>query len=110
MEQAFGWIFKNVGNISGIITLCLIFVKPIREKVFGKILKDRAERAGICALLRKAIISECKTAQEQGFMYEYDSENLQDMFRQYSELGGNHGIEKLVNQANSLEVKLTKEV
>lgn len=107
MGEILSLFAKNLSNVMVIITFCVFFIKPLREKFLSKILKDKAERAGICALLRKAIISECKKAQEQGFMYHYDSENLQDMFQRYTALGGNHGISHLVDQAMALPVKLS---
>jgi len=109
MGDILSWLAKNLSNIMVIITFLIFFIKPLREKFFAKILKDKAERAGICALLRKEIISECKKAQEQGFIYQYDSENLRDMYDSYHSLGGNGGIGHIVEQAELLTVKLHEE-
>lgn len=104
---------ENILYVSSVISslmviisfICFVF-KPFREKIFKKIKGDQSERKGICALLRKEIISECKKAINQGYIFFYDLENLEDMFEQYGALGGNHGIENLVEQAKVLPVKM----
>lgn len=71
-----------------------------------KMSHSKTNDAGVCCLLRQAIISECKKADEQGFIYLYDEENLRAMFQSYSDLGGNGSIEDLVNKTLELEIKM----
>lgn len=94
-----GHIATTILSIAGVVTL---LVKPVRKKFIEAITQDNAARAGLCALLRTKIISECNKAKANNGMYFYDRENMIDMFEQYTRLGGNHAIRELVEETLKL--------
>lgn len=58
------------------------------------------------SLIRSQIVSKCEKYLEQGYLPEYARYCLNELFEQYKALGGNHGIEKLVDKC--LELPLNK--
>ena len=94
-----GHIAESVVSISA---LAALIIPPIRKWLVRVLTSDKQARAGIRALLRTAIIRECKKAKHNKGIYLYDCENLTDMFEQYKDLGGNHGIEKLIEEVEKL--------
>ena len=72
----------------------------ILSGIFGfliKIIKDnKTMKLSILSLIRGQIVSKCERYIEEGYLPEYARYCLEDLFKQYKTLGGNHGIEKLV--------------
>jgi len=58
-------------------------------------------------LLRSQIVSKCETYQKLGFLPDYARSCLTDLFAQYTALGGNHGVNILVDK--TLELPPVKE-
>ena len=54
------------------------------------------------SLLRSQIVSKVEKYMEEGYLPDYARFCLSDLFKQYKDLGGNHGLEKLVD--NCLEL------
>lgn len=68
-----------------------------------KMLKDnKALKDGLLAIIRSQIVSKCEKYQKEGFLPEYARYCLEDLFKQYKQLGGNHGIEILVTKTFEL--------
>lgn len=68
-----------------------------------KQLKDtKALKSGLLAIIRSQIVSKCEKYQKEGCLPEYARYCLEDLFKQYKILGGNHGIEKLVDKTFEL--------
>lgn len=68
-----------------------------------KVLKDnKALKDGLLAIIRSQIVSKCEKYQQEGYLPEYARYCLEDLFKQYKQLGGNHGIEVLVNKTFEL--------
>lgn len=68
-----------------------------------KVLKDnRALKDGLLAIIRSQIVSKCEKYHQEGFLPEYARYCLEDLFKQYKQLGGNHGIEILVEETFKL--------
>ncbi len=68
-----------------------------------KIIKDnKAMKEGMLSLIRSQIVRDCKTYIAQGYLPEHESYCLEELFKQYTTLGGNHGIKALVNQCYAL--------
>ena len=65
-----------------------------------------AMKNGLLAIIRSQIVSKCEEYQKKGFLPEYARYCLEDLFKQYRILGGNHGIEVLVNR--TFELPLSK--
>ena len=68
-----------------------------------KIYKDnRAVKLAILSIIRSQIISKCESYQTKKYLPEYARYCLEDLFKQYKALGGNHGVEILVNNTFAL--------
>lgn len=73
-----------------------------------KLISDnKSMKASILALIRSQIVSKCESYMKKGFLPEYARYCLEDLFKNYQVLGGNHGIEKLVY--NTFELPSAKE-
>ena len=73
-----------------------------------KIYKDnKAVKLGLLSRIRSQIVSKCESYQSKGYLPEYARYCLEDLFKQYKALGGNHGIEVLVN--NTFELPSRKD-
>lgn len=77
--------------LSGIITFII------------KVFKDnKALKSGLLAIIRSQIVSKCEKYKKDGFLPEYARYCLEDLYKQYKALGGNHGIEILVEETFKL--------
>lgn len=73
-----------------------------------KLISDnKAMKASMLSLIRSQIVSKCESYQKKGYLPEYARYCLEDLFKNYQVLGGNHGIEKLVY--NTFELPSAKE-
>lgn len=71
-----------------------------------KIYKDnKSVKSAMLSLIRSQIVSKCESYQTKGFLPEYARYCLEDLFTQYKSLGGNHGVEVLVNNTFELPSK-----
>lgn len=94
-----------------IIKIILNWAIPVvLTGIFGflvKLFKDmKTMKSSQLSLIRSQIVSKCEKYLEQGYLPEYARYCLNELFEQYKTLGGNHGIEVLVNQC--LELPLSK--
>lgn len=70
-----------------------------------KLISDnKALKASMLSLIRSQIVSKCEQYQKKGYLPEYARYCLEDLFKNYQTLGGNHGIEKLVNKTYELPI------
>ena len=68
-----------------------------------KIVRDNiAMKKSNIAMLRSQIVSKVEKYMELGHLPDYARFCLEDLFKQYKALGGNHGIETLVEQCFNL--------
>lgn len=73
-----------------------------------KIYKDsKAVKLALLSIIRSQIVSKCESYQNEKYLPEYARYCLEDLFVQYKALGGNHGVEVLVN--NTFELPSKKE-
>ena len=94
-----------------IIRIILNWLIPvILTGIFGflvKLFNDmKTIKRSQLSLVRSQIVSKCEKYLEQNYLPEYARYCLNELFEQYKALGGNHGIEVLVNQC--LELPLNK--
>lgn len=97
-----------------VIKIILNWAIPIiLTGIFGflvKIIKDNnAMKESILSLIRSQIVGKCETYMGQGFLPEYARYCLEELFKQYRLLGGNHGIETLVNKCFELPLSKREE-
>ena len=99
--------------IMTIIRWAIPFVCTALFTLMGNSLKNirgdnRAMKAGLLAIIRSQIVSKCEEYQKRGYLPEYARYCLEDLHKQYKALGGNHGIEVLVD--NTFELPSTLDV
>lgn len=71
-----------------------------------KIYKDsKAMKQAMISLLRSQIVGKCEQCLEQGYLPDSVRACLEDLFEQYTILGGNHGLKELVMQVFKLPPK-----
>jgi hypothetical protein len=64
-----------------------------------------AMKSSMIILLRSQIVSKCEKYQELGYLPDYARSCICDLFTQYTRLGGNHGVEVLVDEILKLPAK-----
>ena len=64
-----------------------------------------AMKQAMISLLRSQIVGKCEKCLEQSFLPDSVRLCLEDLFDQYTILGGNHGVSKLVDQVYLLPPK-----
>lgn len=68
-----------------------------------------AMKSSMLSLIRSQIVGKCETYMKQGFLPEYARYCLEELFKQYKALGGNHGVETLVNKCYELPLSEKEE-
>lgn len=70
---------------------------------------NQAMKEATVAMLRSQIVSKCENYQRLGYLPEYARYCLTDLFKQYTALGGNHGVNILVDEVLKLpSIKINK--
>lgn len=70
---------------------------------------NQAMKEATVAMLRSQIVSKCENYQKLGYLPEYARYCLTDLFKQYTALGGNHGVKVLVDEVLKLpSIKIEK--
>lgn len=67
---------------------------------------NNAMKSSMLSLIRSQIVGKCESYMKQGYLPEYARYCLEELFKEYKILGGNHGVETLVNQC--FELPLSK--
>lgn len=81
--------------LTGILTY---IIKSLKENKNN----NKAMKNGLLAIIRSQLVSKCEKYQKEGYLPEYARYCLEDLFKQYKVLGGNHGIEILVDETFKL--------
>ena len=63
---------------------------------------NKAMKSSQLALIRGQIVSKCENYIKEGYLPEYARYCLEELFKNYQALGGNHGVEVLVDQCYRL--------
>lgn len=87
--------------LTGIITWIIKELNDNRKS--NKAMKD-----SMVLLMRSQIVGKCEKYQEIGYLPDYARSCLDDLFKEYKILGGNHGVEKLVDKTFELPPKKRK--
>ena len=88
-EIIIGWI------IPSLLTLCLGY---IAKELKANRNNNLAIKNSMVILLRSQITSKIENYINLGYLPDYARACLEELFKQYQSLGGNHGISELVNQ------------
>lgn len=80
----------------------------LSTKLKGNRKKDKAIEEGVQALLRNELIRRYREYQDKGSMTILDKENVEAMFKQYENLGGNGMVKQLMQELLSSQTKMIK--
>lgn len=84
------------------------FIGLISTKLRKSKVKDLAIEQAVQALLRNEIIRRYREFEIKGEISILDKENLEEMFEQYKNLGGNGTVKKMMDDLLSLKTKIIK--
>lgn len=106
LEQVILYLITTVlGMALGVVTSKL---KKTKEKDEKEKKKDEAIELGVQALLRNEIIRRYREFESKGEISILDQENLDEMFEQYKNLGGNGTVKKMMNDLYELKTKIVR--
>ena len=71
--------------------------------------KQRAVEQGVQALLRNELIRRYREYEVKGAITILDKENIEHMYKEYRNLGGNGTVAKMYDDLMNLEIKIVKE-
>ena len=71
--------------------------------------KEKAIEEGVQALLRNELVRRYREYEIKGEMSILDKENIEEMFKQYENLGGNGTVKQLMTELMHLPTKIIKE-
>lgn len=98
-------ITTGLGIALGVVTSKL---KKTKEKDENEKKKNEAIELGVQALLRNEIIRRYREFETKGEISILDQENLDEMFTQYKNLGGNGTVKKMMNDLYELKTKIIR--
>lgn len=105
-EQVLVYIITTILGIAlGAVSSRL---KKTKEKDEKEKKKDEAIELGVQALLRNEIIRRYREFESKGEISILDKENLEEMFVQYKNLGGNGTVKKMMNELLNLKTKIIR--
>lgn len=91
--------------------LCSVFTL-LFKRLFKKIKENRerqnAVEAGLQALLRNELIRRYREYEEKGEISILDKENMEHMFKEYENLGGNGTVAQMYKEILNLPIKIIK--
>ena len=93
-------IARYAGYMTGIFSALVLFVKPVREWLFGQ----KAEREGIRCLLRAEMLSTYYKNKDAEKIRQYDKENFVLSYKAYKALKGNSFIDDINEKVKRWEV------
>ena len=87
----------------------ITFKNDVNSKLQDNENSNKAMKEATIAMLRSQIISKCENYQKMGCLPEYARYCLTELFEQYTALGGNHGVNILVDEVLKLpSIKINK--
>lgn len=87
----------------------ITFKNDVNSKLQDNENSNKAMKEATIAMLRSQIISKCENYQRMGYLPEYARYCLTELFEQYTALGGNHGVNLLVDEVLKLpSIKINK--
>ena len=71
--------------------------------------KEKAIEKGVLALLKNELVKEYREYKDKGELSILDKENIENMFIQYKNLGGNGTVKHLIDELMELPTKIIQE-
>lgn len=84
-------------------------ISYIKNRIYKDKKKDRAIEEGVQALLRNELVRRYREYEIKGELSILDKENIEAMFKQYENLGGNGTVKHLMEELLNLPTKVIKE-
>ena len=102
-------VFKLIKEIAAWITVVaaaiVIFVKPVREKIFKQKKDNQAEREGLKCLLRTDLLKIYYKGRDTQELEQYEAENFMKLYESYKNLGGNSFIDEIYEHVTRWKIK-----
>ena len=92
-----------LGGVIGWLTTKVKKAKNAEE------IKQTALEEGVKALLRNELVRRYREYEVKGTLSILDKENIEDMFKQYQNLGGNGTVKQLMEELMHLPTKIINE-
>lgn len=89
-------------------TLVVSAISYIFKRIAGLYKKQKAIEQGVQALLRNELINKYREFETKGEMSILDKENIEHMFNEYKNLGGNGTIASMYEEMLELPTKIIK--
>lgn len=68
----------------------------------NQIIQNKSLKNSIISLIRGQIVSNCEQYNKLGYLPDYARFSINELGSNYSNLGGNHGIQELITKTNQL--------
>lgn len=94
---------------SGVLFVMGLIVKKIKKRQELQEKKNSAIENGVQALLRNELIRRYREYEGKGEISIIDLENVERMFEEYKNLGGNGTVKKMYEELLELPTKIIKE-
>lgn len=95
--------------LTGVCTFVSVTYKKIRKRFEEQDIKRKAIENGVQALLRNELIKNFREHKLEGSITLLDKENMEHMFTEYFNLGGNGMMQDIYeNEFKELEIKIVK--
>lgn len=95
--------------LTGVCTFVSVTYKKIRKRFEEQDVKRKAIENGVQALLRNELIKNFREHKLEGSITLLDKENMDHMFTEYFNLGGNGMMKDIYeNEFKELEIKIVK--
>lgn len=89
-------------------TLVVSAISYILKRIFGLFKRQKAIEQGVQALLRNELIRRYREYETKGEISILDKENMEHMFKEYQNLGGNGTIKQMYEEMLELPTKIIK--
>lgn len=96
-------ILKTILTVVGFIVTGVLGYLTAKVKEHKK--RDNQQQKALMCLLRSNITSKYYVYKEIGSIPYYEKENIDKIYEQYEEMGGNSYVEIIVNELNKLPIK-----
>lgn len=94
---------------TGAIAIMSYIIKKLKKRMKEQERKNTAIENGVQALLRNELIRRYREYEEKGEVSIIDKENIEHMFEEYKNLGGNGTVAKMYEDMLELPIKIIKE-
>ena len=95
------WLEFLFGLLSGAILYIL-------KKIYGLYKRQKAVEQGVQALLRNELIRRYRGYESKGEISILDKENIEHMFKEYTNLGGNGTVKAMYEDLLELPIKIIR--